>query len=230
MTTVVVTGANRGIGLEFVRQYAEDRVNVIACCRVPDRADLLNTLTRNAGSKVDVRPLDVADASAIFALGKALADEPVDILINNAGYYGPKEQSADRMDFSGWAYTFAVNTMAPLAMAQALHPNLKAGVQKKIVSLTGGMGSTGENGGGSLAYRASKAALNNVMRSLSVDWRGEGIIAVPIDPGWVKTDMGGENAPLTVEESVGAMRRVIAKLTLADSGQYLKWNGQERPW
>jgi|KBSMisStandDraft_5_1062788.scaffolds.fasta_scaffold105041_2 NAD(P)-dependent dehydrogenase (short-subunit alcohol dehydrogenase family) len=228
MSTVLVTGANRGIGLEFVRQYASNGARVIACAREPGRAKELNKLAAN--SDVQLHALDTSDFKACAALRKQLASEVIDIIINNAGYYGPKKQSADDMDFEGWAYTFAVNTMGPLALAQALHANLKRGREKKIVSISSGMASTEENGGGSLAYRASKAALNNVMKSLSVDLRHDGIIAVVLDPGWVKTDMGGTNAPTPPEQSVSGMRKVIAGLTLADSGKFLRWNGGERAW
>ena len=228
MTTVVITGANRGIGLEFVRQYAKDGAKVIACAREPDKAAELRELS--AKGNVQVRALDTSDFKACAALGMQLAGEPIDLLINNAGYYGPKKQSADDTDFEAWAYTFAVNTMGPLALSQALHENLKRGREKKIISISSGMASTEENGGGALAYRSSKAALNNVMKSLSVDWRRDGIIAVVLDPGWVKTDMGGKNAPTPPEQSVAGMRKVIAGLTLADSGKFLRWNGRERPW
>jgi NAD(P)-dependent dehydrogenase (short-subunit alcohol dehydrogenase family) len=224
MSTILVTGANRGIGLEFVRQYASDGAKVIACARYPDRAQDLKELADK------IHALDTSDFKACAALGKHLADEAIDILINNAGTYGPKRQDADDMDFEGWAYTFAVNTMGPLALSQALHENLKRGREKKIVSISSGMASTEENGGGALAYRASKAALNNVMKSLSVDWRDDRIIAAVLDPGWVKTDMGGTNAPTSPEQSVAGMRKVIAGLTIADSGKFLRWNGGERPW
>ncbi len=229
MTTVLVTGTNRGIGLEFVRQYAEDGARVIACCREPKKADALNRLAK-ANAKISVHALDVSDFAAAFALGRDLKDEAIDILINNAGIYGPRREHADPEYFAEWANTMAVNTLAPAAVAMAFHAQLLRGREKKLISITSGLGSTSENGGGYLAYRASKAALNNVMRTLSVDWKKEGIISVPLDPGWVQTDMGGKSAPLPVAESVGGMRKVIAGLTLADSGKYLKWNGQERGW
>jgi NAD(P)-dependent dehydrogenase (short-subunit alcohol dehydrogenase family) len=229
MTTVLITGANRGLGLEFARQYANDGAKVIACCRKPADAKELQALAKSNGS-VERHALDVSDFGAVRALAKDLTKDSIDILINNAGVYGPKRQSADDMDFDGWAHTLTVNTMGPLAVAQAFRANLLRGSEKKLVSITSGMGSTEENGGGYLAYRASKAALNNVMKSLSIDWRGDGIIAVVFDPGWVRTDMGGKNAPLLPEESVSGMRKVIAHLKLSDSGNFLNRNGEERPW
>lgn len=228
MSTVLVTGANRGIGLEFVRQYASDGAKVIACAREPDKAKELKQLAANGD--IHLHPLDTSDFKACAALGKQLAGEPIDILVNNAGYYGPKKQSADEMDFDGWAYTFAVNTMGPLALSQALRENLKRGGEKKIVTITSGLGSTATTEGGYLAYRASKAAVNNVMRSLSVDWRKDGITVAVFSPGWVRTDMGGASAPLSPEQSVSGMRKVIAGLTASDSGKFLSWNGEERTW
>ena len=228
MTTVVITGANRGIGLEFVRQYAKDGAKVIACAREPDKAAELRELS--AKGNVQVRALDTSDFKACAALGMQLAGEPIDLLINNAGYYGPKKQSVDEMDFDGWAYTLAVNTMGPLAVAQALHGNLKRGKEKKLITITSGMASTAETEGGYLAYRASKAAVNNVMRNVAIGWRGDGIISVVLSPGWVRTDMGGASAPLSPEESVSAMRKIIAGLKLADSGKFLSHRGHEVAW
>jgi NAD(P)-dependent dehydrogenase (short-subunit alcohol dehydrogenase family) len=229
MSTVLITGANRGIGLEFVRQYASDGARVIACARDPKGADDLKQLATEH-SQIEIRTLDTSDFKACAALGKQLAHEAIDILINNAGTYGPKRQSANDMDFEGWAYTFAVNTMGPLALSQALHENLKRGREKKLVTITSGMASTATTEGGYLAYRASKAAVNNVMRNLSVDWRKDGIIVAVLSPGWVRTDMGGAGAPLRPEQSVTGMRKVIADLTQSDSGKFLNWDGGERPW
>jgi NAD(P)-dependent dehydrogenase (short-subunit alcohol dehydrogenase family) len=228
MSTVLVTGANRGIGLEFVRQYASEGEKVIACAREPNKARGLTELA--ASAKVQLQALDTSDFEACAALGRQLAGEAIDILIHNAGTYGPKTQSADEMDFEGWAYTFAVNTMGPLALSQALHDNLKRGREKKLIIITSGMASTATTEGGALAYRASKAAVNNVMRNLSVDWRKDGIIVAVLSPGWVRTDMGGAGAPLSPEQSVSGMRQVIAGLTPADSGKFLTWQGHERPW
>jgi len=229
MSTVLVTGANRGIGLEFVRQYAGDGAKVIACVRDPDSASELKDLAEKHG-EIEIHKLDTSDFKACAALGKQLAREPIDILINNAGTYGPKQQDADDMDFGGWADTFAVNTMGPLALSQALHDNLKRGREKKLITITSGMASTATTEGGYLAYRASKAAVNNVMRNLSVDWRKDGLIVAVLSPGWVRTDMGGAGAPLSPEQSVTGMRQVIAGLTPSDNGKFLTWQGQERPW
>ena len=229
MSTVLVTGANRGIGLEFVRQYVSDGAKVIACARDPKGADDLKQLA-NERSQVQIQTLDTSDFKACAALGKQLAHEAIDILINNAGTYGPKRQSAGDMDFEGWAYTFAVNTMGPLALSQALHDNLKRGRDKKLITITSGMASTATTEGGALAYRASKAAVNNVMRNLSVDWRKDGIIVAVLSPGWVRTDMGGAGAPLAPDASVAGLRNVIARLRPAASGRFFSHDGSPIPW
>ena len=227
---VLVTGANRGLGLEFVKQYAEDGAMVFACCRDPGSAKALRRISDEAGGKVSFHALEVTDAKSVGALGKAFTDEPIDVVINNAGIYGPANQSADDMDFDGWAKTFAVNTLAPLRVAQAFHASLKKGRGKKLVTITSRMGSTRENGGGYLAYRSSKAAVNNAMRGVSLGWKDDGIIVTLLHPGWVKTDMGGRNADLEPHESVAGMRRVIAKLSASDSGRFLDYRGEELPW
>ena len=228
MPTVLVTGANRGIGLEFVRQYAGEGAEVIACCRDPDGAKELQALA--GGGRVRVMKLDVASAADIAALKDALAGQPIDILINNAGISGPRRQSSDDIDLDGWLETFRVNTVAPVAVSQALHANLKAGGEKKLAAITSGLGSTANTGGQRYAYRSSKAALNNAMRGLSRDWAGDGIAVGIFHPGWVKTDMGGQGAPVTPAESVRGLRQRIAELGPKTSGAYRDYAGAELAW
>ncbi len=230
MTTVLVTGANRGIGLEFVRQYADDGASVIACCRDPDAAKELQSLAASSRGRMRVMKLDVASAADIAALKTALAGQPIDILINNAGISGPRRQSSDDIDLEGWLETFRVNTVAPVAVSQALHANLKAGAEKKLAAITSQLGSTANNGGQRYAYRSSKAALNNAMRGLSRDWAGDGIAVGIFHPGWVKTDMGGQGAPVTPEESVRGLRQRIAELGPTTSGAYRDYAGAELAW
>ena len=230
MTTVLVTGANRGIGLEFVRQYAADGAEVIACCRDPAGAAELQAVADASGGRVRPVQLDVASAGDIAALKAALTGRPLDIVINNAGISGPPRQSADDIDVEGWLEAFRVNTVAPVAVAQALHENLKAGAQKKLVAITSQLGSTTNNGGQRYAYRSSKAALNNAMRGLSRDWAGDGIAVGIFHPGWVKTDMGGQAAPVTPEQSVTGLRQRIAELGRENSGAYRDYAGQALPW
>jgi NAD(P)-dependent dehydrogenase (short-subunit alcohol dehydrogenase family) len=225
MTTVLITGANRGIGLEFVRQYAADGADVIACCRTPARAEALKALADQHPGKVRLLALDVGDAAQIERLKGELAGQPIDILINNAGVYGPSD-----VDPEAWLETFRVNAIAPMLIARALHDNLRRGREKKLVAITSQLGSTANNGGGMVAYRSSKAALNNAMRGLSRDWAGEGITVGIFHPGWVKTDMGGANAPVTPAQSVTGLRRRIAELGRANSGAYRDYAGAELPW
>ncbi|HVM99684.1 MAG TPA: SDR family oxidoreductase [Caulobacteraceae bacterium] len=229
MTTVLITGANRGIGLEFVRQYAADGAEVIACCRNPDGAAALKALA-GSGGRVRIMRLDVVSEADIGALKGDLAGQSIDILVNNAGASGPQRQSADDIDLEGWLQTFRVNTIAPVAVSQALHANLKAGKDKKLAAITSQLGSTANNSGQRYAYRSSKAALNNAMRGLSRDWAGDGISVGIYHPGWVRTDMGGASAPVTPETSVRGLRQRIAELSPATSGAYVDYAGGALPW
>ncbi len=227
MTTILVTGANRGIGLEFVRQYA-DGASIIACCRKPAEAKELNALAKS--KDVRVMELDTGDASSAARLGRALKGEAVDILINNAGVYGPDKQSAAHSDYEGFAETFRINSIGPLIVSQALRDNLMAGRDKKLVVLTSKMGSISDSSGGALAYRASKAAVNMIMHGLALDWAKDGILVGILHPGWVKTDMGGRGAMITPEESVRGLRQRIAELNPKTSGHFFDYLGKEIAW
>ena len=227
MTTVVISGANRGIGLEFTRQYAAAGARVIAGCRDPDAATELAALPGD----VAILPLDVADDASVAAFSAAAGDAPVDILIANAGVWGgQREQQFGTLDFGNWARVLSVNTLGPMRLAQAFADRVRAAPAGRMVALTSGMSSTAETAGGHLAYRSSKAALNNAWRNLAIAMKDDGVACTVIDPGWVKTDMGGESARLTPEQSVAAMRAVIAGLTPGTSGRFLRWDGRETPW
>ena len=226
MTSVLITGANRGLGLEFARQYAEDGARVFACCREPTRAPELNRLAATH-SNVSVHAMDVADGAAIDALAQSLKPEPLDILINNAGIIGAEGRG---IDYALWEEVFRVNTIAPFRIAEAFRDNLKKAKTRKIVTITSGMGSTANSGGGYYDYRSSKAAVNNVMHGLAQDWAGDGFVIVVVSPGWVATDMGGRGAPLKPKDSVSAMRKLIARLSASDNGRYLDYRGNEIPW
>lgn len=230
MSTVLIVGANRGLGLEFARQYAAAGDRVIATCRAPARADALITLAAGSRGRFTVHPLDVTDEGSVQAFKDVLHDQPIDIVIANAGVYGGNRQGWDDMDYGAWMRTLAANTMGPLRVAQITHENLKAGARKLFVAITSGMGSNADGGGGMHAYRTSKAALNKLVSTLATDWRADGIIAVPVSPGWVKTDMGGPSAPLEPADSIGAMRAVFDRLTLADSGRFLDYDGASLSW
>ena len=227
----LVTGANRGIGLELVRQLLARGDAVEACARHPDAA----ALTALACDRLRVHPLDVTDPASVAALAAALGDLPIDVVFNVAGFYGGPHQSvalmARELALPEVARTFDVNAMGPLRVAVAVLPNVRRGAGKKLVHVTSGMGSISDNtSGGYYAYRMSKAALNMMSRSLAVDLHDEGITSVVINPGWVQTDMGGAGAPTPVDESVRGILTEVDRATLADSGEFLNWDGRRYAW
>ncbi len=227
MTTVLIAGANRGLGLEFARQYAADGATVIAGVRKPDQATELKAITGG----VQVHQLDLTDPASVAAFKQAVGDTPVDIVIANAGVSGPGgQQRLGELDYDGWLNTFAVNTLGPVRLAEAMADNLKRGSDKKLVAITSQLGSTEENTGGFFAYRSSKAALNNAWRGIAAALKDDGVTVVVMHPGWVQTDMGGQGASLKPPESIGGMRRVIAGLRSADTGRFYNYDGSERPW
>jgi NAD(P)-dependent dehydrogenase (short-subunit alcohol dehydrogenase family) len=220
MPTLMITGANRGLGLEFVRQYAADGWKVLATVRDPERADEL----RGVGGDVRIEQLDVADVESVRAFA-ARIDEPIDHLICNAGVMGKYSE----VDPDSWAYTLRVNVIAPTVLALALVDRVAPG--GKVVAITSKMGSIADNeSGGGIIYRSSKAALNAAWRSLAIDWRGRDLAVAMLHPGWVKTDMGGAQAPTRPEESIAGLRRVIAALSREQSGSFLDYQGDEIPW
>lgn len=232
MKTALITGTNRGIGLEFVRQYAKDGWHVFACCRNPVTAEALNRLAAQYPDQITVHPLDVTSHHQIEQLSQALSNQTIDLLINNAGVYPPEHgDSFGTTDYAAWSYSFAVNTMAPLKMVEAFIQQIATGQLKTIITITSKMGSIADNrGGGSYIYRSSKAAVNIVMKSLSIDLDSSRITAVLLHPGWVRTDMGGPNALITTEQSVTGMRAVISNLKFSDSGKFYAFDGQIVPW
>jgi NAD(P)-dependent dehydrogenase (short-subunit alcohol dehydrogenase family) len=228
MPTILITGANRGLGLEFARQYARDDWKVIATCRDPAAASELEELARETGN-VHVAALDVDDFSAVDELASKFSDLPVDILINNAGIGGPRQESMD-MEEEGFMHVLHTNTVAPLKMCQAFRTNLLASEQKKIAVISSGLGSIANTNGGRYAYRASKAAVNMIMKGLAADWEQDGITIIVFSPGWVRTDMGGPNAMYTPEESVSGMKEILSSVTIEDSGEFLTHTGIENSW
>ena len=229
MPSVLVTGANRGLGLEFVKQYAAAGHRVFAAARSPGSAgELSEVAARNPG--VSVHALDVGDADSVRALAQQLASESIDVLINNAGVMGPKRQSFGSIDYDGLLDTLRTNTLGPLRIAEAFVEQVARSERKMMVAITSGMGSISDSSGGYYAYRASKAALNMSFRNLALDLKGRGIIAFVINPGWVQTDMGGSGAPLATEASIAAMRRVFDGMTLEQSGTFMNYKGGTFAW
>jgi NAD(P)-dependent dehydrogenase (short-subunit alcohol dehydrogenase family) len=224
MPTVLITGASRGLGLEFARQYAADGWRVHACCREPGGA-----VTAISGDVV-CHALDVTDTAAIAALGAALKGEALDLLVNNAGIMG-RGQKLGRIDADGWDTVLRVNAIAPIMLSEALLPNLRKAIGAKIAMLTSRMGSIADNtSGGMYAYRSSKAALNAAARSLALDLADDGIGVVLLHPGWVRTDMGGPNGQIDAPEAVSGLRRIIGDLKMTDSGAFYAYDGRQIPW
>jgi NAD(P)-dependent dehydrogenase (short-subunit alcohol dehydrogenase family) len=222
--TALITGANRGLGLEFAKQYSAAEWQVIGTARRPEAASELKALD------VRVLQLDVTDQVSVDRLARDLGDQPIDLLINNAGIF-PMAATLPEIDFDNITRTLAVNTIGPMRVTRALLPNLRRGEAKKIVNITSNLGSIADNTDGRFyGYRESKAALNMFTRSLAAELRDDGFTCIVMNPGWVQTDMGGANAPLQAPESISGMRAVIDRLTPADSGTFWTHEGKQMPW
>ena len=223
MSTVLITGAARGLGLEFVNQYAVRGWKVHACARTPDAL---------GGVKGDIHAhkLEVTDYDAVKALAAKLKGEAIDVLICNAGISGKEATVLGSLDPAVWRETFEVNALAPLMMAEAFADHVAASQDRKLVAISSRLGSITFANNGRYSYRASKAALNMEWKGLSVDLAPKGLICVVLHPGWVQTDMGGQAATLTIEQSVPSMVKVIDGLKPADNGRFLNYDGTELPW
>jgi len=218
MPTVLITGANRGIGLEFARQYAAEGWDVLAAVRqTSPELDALG---------VRIETLDLSNANEVASFANRI-DRPLDLLIANAGTNRPMNAEAAE-DAREWQTMMMVNAIAPFLLAKSLLPRMTDG--GKMIAISSGMGSIADNGGGWVPYRTSKAALNMAWSSLALEARPSGVTVVALSPGWVKTRMGGPGAEITSEESVGAMRRLIDGLTIERTGRFLRRDGSELPW
>jgi NAD(P)-dependent dehydrogenase (short-subunit alcohol dehydrogenase family) len=231
MQNILVTGANRGIGLEFARQYLARGERVFAAARQPQQADDLRALEPQYPEQLAVIALDVADQASVDAARREVArrTDRLDVLINNAGIYlrGDRPGSLSR---EGFRETFEVNTIGPAMVVQAFLDLLRKAGQARVLNMSSRMGSIASAGGGAYSYRASKAALNMLTRVLANDLRAMGIIVIAMNPGWVQTDMGGPGAPERVGESVAGMVSVLDRLSLSDSGRFLAWDGSAMAW
>jgi NAD(P)-dependent dehydrogenase (short-subunit alcohol dehydrogenase family) len=241
MTTTLISGANRGIGLEHARQALEGGGHVIAGSRDPAMADELQTLAGEFGSRLRLEALDVASPGSIEALAHRLKGIPVDVLINNAGIYGNPDapsypggvpaQSLTGMDYDLWERTLKINVIGPFRLTAALLPNLQLGESKLVVMMSSDLGSIANNTlGTSHAYRSSKAALNMLTRGLAIDLKDQGVTFISMAPGWTRTALGGEGGQWSVEESVDRQREVLGKVTTADSGQFIDLTGKIVAW
>lgn len=228
--SILITGSNRGIGLELAKQYAEAGWRVFACCRLPDKAVELASLSEKF-AQVSIHKLDVADSAQIKSLANELQNQPLDILFNNAGIYGPSNAHFGNIDESDWIECLRINTISPLKVTEAFVDNVAKSQKKVVATMSSKMGSMEDNGsGGSYIYRSSKAALNAVMKSASIDLRQKDIKVAILHPGWVKTDMGGPNAEITVNECVTNLRKNIDNLTFENSGSFFEIDGSIIPW
>jgi NAD(P)-dependent dehydrogenase (short-subunit alcohol dehydrogenase family) len=227
----LITGANRGLGLEFARQYLANGWQVYAACRDPESASELRRLADGSGQKLLIIGLDVTDPLSIKAAAAELAGRAIEVLLNNAGVGGVRGQTIGNIDYKAWAKVLDVNTLGPMRVAEAFVDNVARSERKLIVTIISGMGSIADNtSGGAFAYRSSKAAVNMVMRSLAIDLAPRGITCVVVNPGWVQTDMGGSPATLTPAESVTRLRRFIDTLGPGQSGRFFNYDGREYAW
>jgi len=224
--SVLISGANRGIGLALARSYAADGWVVHACARDPDLA----TELRGVLGHVTLHRLDVTDAGEIAALKTALDGVPLDVVINNAGVFGGRGAGLGHLDPETWARVLQVNTIAPIKVAEALLGNVSASDRRTLAFISSRLASIGESGGGEYVYRSSKAALNAAARNLALDVAARGVRTLILSPGWVKTDMGGAGAALAPEDSARGLRGVIDAATDEMSGRFWNHDGSEIPW
>lgn len=230
MPSILITGTRRGIGLELVKQFAEQGWRVYACARSPENSpELLELVDQH--DNVSAQTLDVTNAAQLAELSSELDGEPLDVLLNNAGVYGGLPQSFDEIDVDDWLRTFHVNTIAPAMVMKAFRHHVAAGENKIMASISSKMASIDDNGsGGSYVYRSSKTALNSVVKSAANDLADEGITAVALHPGWVRTDMGGPNGEMSVEESAAALITILCELNHSDTGRFIDIDGSTIPW
>ncbi len=228
MHRVLITGASRGLGLAFSKRYATAGWRVFACCRRPHKAVALQRLAQ--AGRLSVHQLDVADHGQIRNLANELRAEPIDLLLNNAGVYGFRSGFGS-IDYQEWRRVLAINVMAPIRMAESFVDHVAHSRRKLMVAITSKMGSISDNtSGNSYIYRTSKTALNMAFKSMAVDLASRAIACAVIHPGWVKTDMGGPNAPIDTDASATGVFSVIEGLSLESSGKFYNYDGREIPW
>lgn len=230
-STYFITGCNRGLGLEFVRQLLARGQRVIATCRDIATSTDLTALTLKHSGQLSLVEMDVSDEASMREAVALLNDEAIDVFINNAGMYGPRDANFGNVDGPAMAEVLYTNAVAPVLLTQLLIDNVRKGSGKKLVYVSSKMGSIADNGrGGSYIYRSSKTALNSVVKSLALDLAPEGIAVATLHPGWVRTDMGGPNGLIDAPESVSGMLNVIDGLSVANTGQFFSYDGSAIAW
>jgi NAD(P)-dependent dehydrogenase (short-subunit alcohol dehydrogenase family) len=229
MSTVLIAGASRGVGLELTKQYAENGDDVIACVRDANAAELLDELASGADN-ITVQQMDVADPASIEAAAAAIGDRPIDTLIISAGTVGGGRQTLDDLDLDEWHRTLDINTIGPTLVAKAFKPNLVASGNGNLMIMSSQLAASTWPMGGMFIYSTTKAAVGKVGQILALDWAADPVTVTVLHPGWVQTDMGGPSADITAEESASGVRSLIAGLSKEDSGKFFKWNGEIHPW
>jgi NAD(P)-dependent dehydrogenase (short-subunit alcohol dehydrogenase family) len=231
MPSVFITGANRGLGLEFARQYLAIGWRVYATCRAPANAAALQVLEQESRGHLSLHALDARDLTATRALARDLAGHPIDVLLNNGAIWGPRQQTLEHIDYRVWAEVLDIDLMGPFRVLEAFLEHIEASERKTVVMLSSRVASIASyDQGGRYFYRSAKAGLNALVKSLAVDLAPRGIVCIAMSPGWVRTEMGGPDAPLSVTESVTGMRQVIDRLDFSQSGSFLHYDGSIMPW
>lgn len=231
MSRYVVTGTNRGIGLEFVSQLLAQGHQVVATARNPQQVPALQVLANQYRTQLTLLPLDLADESSVQTFAAEVGQQSIDVLINNAGVYGPRDAELGNLRGGDWAEVLWIDVIAPLLLTQALLPALRQGTEKRIAFLSSKMGSIEDNtSGGSYVYRSAKTGLNQAVRSLAIDLKDEGFVVLPLHPGWVMTDMGGPGALIDTRTSVSGLLKLIQGCSVAESGKFLAYDGKHIPW
>ena len=242
MTSIFITGSNRGLGFEFAKQYAADGWRVYATCRTPDRADALKKLEGD----VRIHKLDVADFDEVDALADELRDETFDVVLLNAGLAMEPDETGKRkgsslgvLDYDAWMEVFRVNTMAPAKIVESFLDQILRSERKLVIGISSTLGSMAHTypeeyayklRGPAYLYRSTKAALNSVIKTIASELESEGITAIAMNPGWIRTDMGGPTAYMDAPEAIASMRQVIAGLGPADNGRFIEYDGSPLPW
>ena len=240
MSSILITGANRGLGLEFCQQYSQDNWRVFACCRDPDAADALDSIAVASAGRVTIHKMDTNISEEVSAVAAELQGESIDILINNAGvadsygigvFEGKDDPDLNNYDMEGWQEVLNTNVISPGRVSGAFAEHVATSEKKLIVMMASGLSSIANTWqGGRYAYRTSKAALNMLMRGIGAWLEPRGVTVVSIAPGWTRTELGGPNANNSVEEAISGVRSVIERLSLEDTGSYWNFDGQRLPW
>tara|TARA_A100001037_G_C15021891_1_gene576730 strand:- start:107 stop:796 length:690 start_codon:yes stop_codon:yes gene_type:complete len=229
MSTVLIAGASRGIGLELANQYAAAGDDVVACARDKNAADLLEEAASNS-SNITIVEMDIGNPTSIEAAADVIGNRPIDTLIISAGAVGGGRQTLDDLDIEEWHNTLNINTIGPALVANAFKDNLVASGNGNLMIMSSQLAASTWPMGGMYIYSTTKAAVSKVVQCLALDWAAEPVTVTVVHPGWVQTDMGGPQAEITAEESASGIRAVISGLTKEDSGKFYKWNGEIHPW